>query len=88
LDSIYNSEEPIFLETGEEPFQKAAYDMAEEYLETYRISNKTYQTVLDLLGSEKAMIELILVMGHYIGLATQLNILRVPNPGDRQYFEN
>lgn len=88
LDSIYNSEEPIFLETGEEPFQKAAYYMAEEYLETYRISNKTYQTVLDLLGSEKAMIELILVMGHYIGLATQLNILRVPNPGDRQYFEN
>ena len=88
LDSIYNSEEPIFFETGEEPFQKAAYDMAKEYLETYRISDKSYQTILDLLGSDKAMIELILVMGHYIGLATQLNILRVPNPGDRQYFEN
>ena len=88
LDSIYNSEEPIFLETGEEPFQKAAYDMAKEYLETYRISDKIYQTVLELLGSDKAMIELVLVMGHYIGLATQLNILRVPNPGDRQYFEN
>ena len=88
LDSIYNSEEPIFFETGEEPFQKAGYDMTKEYLETYRISDKSYQTVLDLLGSDKAMIELILVMGHYIGLATQLNILRVPNPGDRQYFEN
>ena len=88
LDSIYNSEEPIFFETGEEPFQKAGYDMTKEYLETYRISNKRYQTILDLLGSDKAMIELILVMGHYIGLATQLNILRVPNPGDRQYFEN
>lgn len=88
LDSIYNSEEPIFFETGEEPFQKAGYDMTKEYLETYRISDKSYQTILDLLGSDKAMIELILVMGHYIGLATQLNILRVPNPGDRQYFEN
>ena len=88
LDSIYNSEEPIFFETGEEPFQKAGYDMTKEDLETYRISDKIYQTVLDLLGSDKAMIELILVMGHYIGLATQLNILRVPNPGDRQYFEN
>ena len=54
----------------------------------YRISDKTYQAVLDLLGSEKAMIELVLVMGHYIGLATQLNILRVPNPGERQFFEN
>ena len=88
LDSIYNSEEPIFFETGEEPFQKAGYDMPKEYLETNRISDKSYQTILDLLGSDKAMIELILVMGHYIGLATQLNILRVPNPGDRQYFEN
>ena len=88
LDSIYNSEKPIFFETGEEPFQKAGYDMTKEYLETYRISDKSYQTILDLLGSDKAMIELILVMGHYIGLATQLNILRVPNPGDRQYFEN
>ena len=78
LDSIYNSEEPIFFETGEEPFQKAGYDMTKEYLETYRISDKSYQTILDLLGSDKAMIELILVMGHYIGLATQLNILRVP----------
>ena len=88
LDSIYNSEEPLFLDTGEEPLQSASYDMAVEYLQTYRISDKTYQSVLDLLGSEKAMVELILVMGHYIGLATQLNILRVPNPGNRQYFEN
>ena len=88
LDSIYKSEEPLFLETGEEPFQKAAYEMTVEYLETYRISDKTYQTVLDLIGSEKAMVEMVLVMGHYIGLATQLNILRVPNPGDRQFFEN
>jgi len=88
LDSIYNSEEPLFLDTGEEPLQSASYDMAIEYLQTYRISDKTYQSVLDLLGSEKAMVELILVMGHYIGLATQLNILRVPNPGNRQYFEN
>ncbi|MED5303730.1 MAG: hypothetical protein VYD89_04855 [Candidatus Thermoplasmatota archaeon] len=88
LDSIYNSEEPLFSERGEEPFQKAAYEMTIEYLETYRISDKTYHRVLALLESEKAVIELVLVMGHYIGLATQLNILRVPNPGDRQFFEN
>ena len=88
LDSIYNSEEPLFSERGEEPFQKAAYEMTIEYLETYRISDKTYHRVLALLESEKAVIELVLVMGHYIGLATQLNILRVPNPGERQFFEN
>ena len=88
LDSIYNSEKPSFSDNGEEPFQKAAYDMAMEYLDGYRVSDETYQTVLDLLGSEKAMIELVLVMGHYIGLATQLNILRVPNPGDRQGSES
>ena len=88
LDPIYNSEKPSFSDNGEEPFQRAAYDMAMEYLDGYRVSDETYQTVLDLLGSEKAMIELVLVMGHYIGLATQLNILRVPNPGDRQFFES
>ena len=88
LDSIYNSEKPSFSDNGEEPFQKAAYDMAMEYLDGYRVSDETYQAVLDLLGSEKAMIELVLVMGHYIGLATQLNILRVPNPGDKQFFES
>ena len=88
LDSIYNSEKPSFSDDGEESFQKAAYDMAVEYLDGYRVSDETYQAVLDLLGSEKAMIELVLVMGHYIGLATQLNILRVPNPGDRQFFES
>ena len=88
LDSIYNSEKPSLSDNEEEPFQKAAYDMAMEYLDGYRVSDETYQTVLDLLGSEKAMIELVLVMGHYIGLATQLNILRVPNPGDRQFFES
>ena len=87
LDSIYNSEKPSFSDDGEEPFQKAAYDMAVEYLDGYRVSDETYQAVLDLLGSEKAMIELVLVMGHYIGLATQLNILRVPNPGDKQFFD-
>jgi len=88
LDSIYNSEKPSFSDNGEEPFQRAAYDMAMEYLDGYRVSDETYQTVLDRRGSEKAMIELVLVMGHYIGLATQLNILRVPNPGDRQFFES
>ena len=56
LDSIYNSEKPLFLETGEEPLQRASYDMTVEYLGTYRISDKTYHNVLDLLGSEKAMI--------------------------------
>ena len=88
LDSIYSGEEPSFHDTEEERHQKAAYDMAEEYLRNYRVSDGTYQGVLDLLGSEKSMIELVLVMGHYIGLATQLNILRVPNPGDKQFFNN
>ena len=88
LDSIYSGEEPSFQDTEDERLQKAAYGMAEEYLRDYRVSDETYQEVLDLLGSEKSMIELVLVMGHYIGLATQLNILRVPNPGDKQFFNN
>ena len=88
LDSIYNGEKPSFIDSEEERRQRAAYKMAGEYLNDYRVSDETYQAVLDLLGSEKSMIELVLVMGHYIGLATQLNILRVPNPGDKQFFNN
>ena len=88
LDSIYHGEKPSFIDSEEERRQRAAYKMAGEYLNDYRVSDETYQGVLDLLGSEKSMIELVLVMGHYIGLATQLNILRVPNPGDKQFFNN
>ena len=76
------------MESEEERHQRAAYDMAQEYLRDYRVTDETYSEALNLLGSEKSMIELVLVMGHYIGLATQLNILRVPNPGDKQYFDN
>lgn len=88
LDSIYQGDRPSFMESEEERYQRAAYDMAQEYLRDYRVTDETYSEALNLLGSEKSMIELVLVMGHYIGLATQLNILRVPNPGDKQYFDN
>ena len=88
LDSIYQGDRPSFMESEEERHQRAAYDMAQEYLRDYRVTDETYSEALNLLGSEKSMIELVLVMGHYIGLATQLNILRVPNPGDKQYFDN
>ena len=42
---------------------------------------------IDIIGSKKGLIELILAISHYIGLAAQLNILRVPNPGDKQFFD-
>ena len=38
-----------------------------------------------MIGSKKGLIEFIPI-SHYIGLAAQ-NILRVPNPGDKQFFD-
>ena len=40
-----------------------------------------------MIGSKKGLIEFILAISHYIGLAAQLNILRVPNPGEKQFFD-
>jgi hypothetical protein len=34
------------------------------------------------------MVEFVLVISHYIGLAVQLNIMRIPNPGPKQIFTN
>ena len=67
--------------------QSISYRLTKEYLSSYRLSDSTYEEALEVVGSVKGMVELVLVIGHYVGLAAQLNILRVPNPGDSQYFE-
>ena len=87
LDDIKNGRSPKFGIDNNGLLQDISYRLTTEYLETHRVSDKLYAEALDVIGSEKGLIELVLVMGHYIGLAAQLNILRVPNPGDKQIFE-
>ena len=42
--------------------------------------------MLSTIGSEKGMVEFVLVISNYVGLAAQLNIMRIPNPGQKQIF--
>ena len=51
LDSIYQGDRPSFMESEEERHQKVAYDMAQEYLRDYRVTDETYSEALNLLGS-------------------------------------
>ena len=87
LDDIKHGRSPKFGIDNNGLLQDISYRLTTEYLETHRVSDKLYAEALDVIGSEKGLIELVLVMGHYIGLAAQLNNLRVPNPGDKQIFE-
>ena len=84
---MQKGESPQFEDSTEGLEQSVSYKLTKEYLSDYRVSDSTYAEALELVGSEKGMVELVLVIGHYVGLAAQLNILRVPNPGDSQYFE-
>ena len=87
LNDLLAERDPSFEKTDTGKRLKIAYLFAKEYLATYRVSDTTYKETLDMIGSKKGLIEFILAISHYIGLAAQLNILRVPNPGDKQFFD-
>ena len=87
IESLYKGVSPQFENSIEGLEQSISYKLTKEYLSSYRVSDSTYEEALEIVGSVKGIVELVLVIGHYVGLADQLNILRVPNPGDSQYFE-
>ena len=87
LNDLLAERDPSFEKTDTGKRLKIAYLFVKEYLATYRVSDSTYKETLGMIGSEKGLIEFILAISHYIGLAAQLNILRVPNPGDKQFFD-
>ena len=79
LNDLLAERDPSFEKTDTGKRLKIAYLFAKEYLATYRVSDTTYKETLDIIGSNKGH-KFILAISHYIGLAAQLNILRVPNP--------
>ena len=87
LEDIKQGKTPTFSSDGNGQMQELSYRFTREYLENHRVSDEIYAEALDTIGSERGIVEFILVMGHYIGLAAQLNILRVPNPGENQSFD-
>lgn len=90
IDDLKNNKTPNFenLPEASGSNQEAVYDFVKTYLETKRIDDSKYQNLHTILGSDKAMVQLVLVIGHYCGLAAQLNLLRVPAPGSSQAFSN
>ena len=87
LESLFNEQYPLFDDTEEGRKQEIAYRFTQEFLQSYEVSDSLYDETLDIIGSEQGMVEFICVIGHYTGLVAQLNILKVPNPGDKQLFE-
>ena len=86
LNDLLAEKDPSFEKTDSGNRLKFAYFFAKEYLATHRVSDTIYNETLDIIGSKEGITEFILAISHYIGLAAQLNILRVPNPGDKQFF--
>ena len=87
LESLFNEQYPLFDDTEEGRKQEISYRFTQEFLQSYEVSDSLYDETLDIIGSEQGMVEFICVIGHYTGLVAQLNILKVPNPGDKQLFE-
>ena len=87
LESLFNEQYPLFDDTEEGRKQEIAYRFTQEFLQSHEVSDSLYDETLDIIGSEQGMVEFICVIGHYTGLVAQLNILKVPNPGDKQIFE-
>ena len=78
---------PKFKGNAHEKEQEVSYRFTQEFLQSYQVSDHLYNETLNVIGSEQGMVEFICVIGHYVGLVAQLNILRVPNPGDKQIFQ-
>ena len=86
FDAMQNYQYPPFGEDEQGKKDATIYKFTQEYLQLNKVSDKLYAAALDALGSEQAMVELTLVIGHYSNLAAQLNILRIPAPGTEQPF--
>ena len=88
LDNLKNDQRPIFKDNEFERILSVTYEFVKEYLNLFLIKDELYDKMFSVIGSEKGMVEFVLVISHYIGLAAQLNIMRIPNPGPTQIFTN
>jgi 4-carboxymuconolactone decarboxylase len=59
--------------------ERAIYDFIAELHRTRRVSDKTYASVHRLLG-DKAMVELVGILGYYTLVSMTLDVFRVPLP--------
>ena len=67
----------IAFESAEE---KAVYVFVRECLHTKRVGEFTYASCLEAVGSEKALVDLTMAVGHYGNVCALLNVFQVSHP--------
>ena len=74
-DSIAHRKRPDFKNADE----AIVYDVAQELIENKKVADPTYQRAIELLG-EKALIELVAILGNYFAVALVLNTFEISPP--------
>jgi 4-carboxymuconolactone decarboxylase len=62
-----------------QPDEEAAYNFANELMETKEVSDATFKAAVDKFG-EKGVVDMIGVMGYYQMVSMLLNVDRYPLP--------
>jgi 4-carboxymuconolactone decarboxylase len=75
IQAIANRRRP----TGMQPDEEAAYNFANELMETKQVSDATFKAAVDKFG-EKGVVDIIGVMGYYQMVSMLLNVDRYPLP--------
>ena len=66
--------------------ERAIFDFVQELYKTRRVSERTFKRVHAALG-DRAIVELVGILGYYTGVSMILNIFNVPLPeGTEPYF--
>ena len=74
-DAIAHRSRPDFKNADEE----MVFDLTMELIETRKLSDSTYKRALDIFG-EKALIELVAILGNYFAVALVLNTFEIMPP--------
>jgi 4-carboxymuconolactone decarboxylase len=61
--------------------ERAIYDFVQELYKTKRVSDRTYKTLHGMLG-DKAMVELVGLLGYYVMISFTLNVFQMMPPAD------
>ncbi len=79
IEAIRIGAEPLF----DKPEEMQIYLFAREFIETKRVSDKTYAATRALVG-EQGLVDLVTLMGYYTLVSMTLNCFQVPLPEGRQ----
>ena len=80
IEAIRIGAEPVF----DKPEETQIYLFSREFIDTKRISDKTYAATRALVG-EQGLVDLVTLMGYYTMVSMTLNCFQVPLPEGQTY---